>query len=155
MGLMALTGRRPAEIFFSAAFSLPREKLPYPALLFDASSKPAKLPVPVSSHIPSPFWLTPRNLSKPSTLSRISRASFPRSRQHHHRPTTPQVRVRRLRLPRPPVETRTSPLSLRRHLLPQVQTQKPDRRYLPRPNPRPQTPGPNASLSVGQSYKRC
>ena len=28
-------------------------------------------------------------------------------------------------------------LSLRRHLLPQVQTQEPDRRYLPRPNPRP------------------
>jgi Telomere resolvase len=26
MGLMALTGRRPAEIFFSATFSLPRQK---------------------------------------------------------------------------------------------------------------------------------
>jgi hypothetical protein len=39
MGLMALTGRRPAEIFFSASFSLPREKLPYPALLFDGQLK--------------------------------------------------------------------------------------------------------------------
>jgi hypothetical protein len=35
MGLMALTGRRPAEIFFSASFTLPRKKLPYSALLFD------------------------------------------------------------------------------------------------------------------------
>ena len=35
MGLMALTGRRPAEIFFSTSFSLPRKKLPYPAVIFD------------------------------------------------------------------------------------------------------------------------
>src|SRR6516164_4302762 len=35
MGLMALTGRRPAEIFFSASFSLPPKKLPFPALVFD------------------------------------------------------------------------------------------------------------------------
>jgi len=39
LGLMALTGRRPAEIFFSATFSLPREKLPYLALLFDGQLK--------------------------------------------------------------------------------------------------------------------
>src|SRR5271167_418988 len=43
MGLMALTGRRPAEIFFSATFSLPREKLPYPALLFDGQLKTRQL----------------------------------------------------------------------------------------------------------------
>jgi hypothetical protein len=36
MSLMALTGRRPAEIFFSASFSLPpTKKLAYPTLLFD------------------------------------------------------------------------------------------------------------------------
>jgi hypothetical protein len=35
MGLMALTGRRPAEIFFSASFSLPPRKLSFPALIFD------------------------------------------------------------------------------------------------------------------------
>jgi hypothetical protein len=34
-GLMALTGRRPAEIFFSAKFSLPKKKLSFPALIFD------------------------------------------------------------------------------------------------------------------------
>jgi pimeloyl-ACP methyl ester carboxylesterase len=39
MGLMALTGRRPAEIFFSASFSLPRQKLPFPASSSTASSK--------------------------------------------------------------------------------------------------------------------
>ena len=41
---MALTGRRPAEIFFSASFSLPREKLPYPALLFDGQLKTRQAP---------------------------------------------------------------------------------------------------------------
>jgi hypothetical protein len=69
-------------------------------------------------------------------------------------PHAPQVRFRRLRLPGTTlVETRLPPLSLRRHLLPQVK-------------PKNQTDdiflaqilghkllGPNASLSVGQSYK--
>jgi hypothetical protein len=41
MGLMALTGRRPAEIFFSATFSIPRKKLPYPVLIFE---RPAQNP---------------------------------------------------------------------------------------------------------------
>ena len=44
MGLMALTGRRPAEIFFSAKFSLPRKKLPYPAVIFDGQLKTRKAP---------------------------------------------------------------------------------------------------------------
>jgi hypothetical protein len=35
LGLMALTGRRPAEIFFSAKFSLPKKKLPFSAVIFD------------------------------------------------------------------------------------------------------------------------
>jgi hypothetical protein len=39
MGLMALTGRRPAEIFFSASFSLPKKKLPFPALIFSGQLK--------------------------------------------------------------------------------------------------------------------
>jgi Telomere resolvase len=41
---MALTGRRPAEIFFSASFSLPQKKLPYPALLFDDQLKTRQAP---------------------------------------------------------------------------------------------------------------
>jgi hypothetical protein len=36
---MALTGRRPAEIFFSARFSLPEKKLPFPALIFQGQLK--------------------------------------------------------------------------------------------------------------------
>jgi hypothetical protein len=36
-----------------------------------------------------------------------------------------------------PLETRPLAQRLRRPLLPQVQTQKYHRRYLPRPNPRP------------------
>jgi hypothetical protein len=38
-GLMTLTRRKPAEIFFSASFSLPKKKLSYPALLFDGQLK--------------------------------------------------------------------------------------------------------------------
>ena len=34
IGLMALVGRRPAEIFLSAKFSLPPKKLLFPALIF-------------------------------------------------------------------------------------------------------------------------
>ena len=59
---MALTGRRPAEIFFSASFSLPREKLPYPALLSDGQLKPGRLPAPVSSPTPSPILGDPKKL---------------------------------------------------------------------------------------------
>jgi hypothetical protein len=40
---MALTGRRPAEIFFSASFSLPKKKLPFPGLIFEG-----QLPAPAS-----------------------------------------------------------------------------------------------------------
>jgi hypothetical protein len=44
MGLMALTGRRPAEIFFSASFSLPKKKLPFPALIFEGQLKTRHAP---------------------------------------------------------------------------------------------------------------
>jgi hypothetical protein len=36
---MALTGRRPAEIFFSATFSHPKKKLSFTALIFDGQLK--------------------------------------------------------------------------------------------------------------------
>jgi len=39
MALMALTGRRPAEIFFSASFTLPEKKLPFPAHIFEGQLK--------------------------------------------------------------------------------------------------------------------
>jgi hypothetical protein len=47
-----------------------REKLPYPALLFDGQlENSARLPAPAPSLISSPSSATPRNLSKLSTLS--------------------------------------------------------------------------------------
>jgi hypothetical protein len=42
----------PAEIFFSASFSLPKKKFPFPASSSTASSKPAKLPAPAFHHRP-------------------------------------------------------------------------------------------------------
>jgi hypothetical protein len=69
MGLMALTGRRPAEIFFSASFASPEKNSPIAPSSSTANSKPAKLPVPVSSPTSSPSWPIRRNLSRPSTLS--------------------------------------------------------------------------------------
>jgi Telomere resolvase len=80
-GLMALTGRRPAEIFFSASFSLPREKLPYPALLFDGQLKTRQ--APGTSFEP---YLIPRsgrsqeNRSGPRHSPGPQKLSFPRSR---------------------------------------------------------------------------
>ena len=44
MGLMALTGCRPAEIFFSAKFSQPQKKLHYPAVIFDGQFKTRQAP---------------------------------------------------------------------------------------------------------------
>jgi hypothetical protein len=77
---MALTGRRPAEIFFSASFppsaSL-RKNSPIQPSSSTASSKPAKLPVPAPSLTQSPSSPTPRNLFRPSTNSGPSKASLP------------------------------------------------------------------------------
>jgi hypothetical protein len=47
MGLMALTGRRPAEIFFSASFlpsASPEKDSPIPSLLFDGQLKTRQAP---------------------------------------------------------------------------------------------------------------
>src|SRR6202035_954127 len=53
-GLMALTGRRPAEIFFSAKFSLPKKKLPFPAVIFDGQLKTRQAPGTSSLALPHP-----------------------------------------------------------------------------------------------------
>ena len=70
MGLMALTGRRPAEIFFSASFSLPPKKLPIPPSSSTADSKPARLPAPASS-LTNPLPSTTR-ATKSDAVLRIS-----------------------------------------------------------------------------------
>jgi hypothetical protein len=40
----ALSSCRTAEIFFTATFSLPRKKLPFPALIFDGQLKTRQAP---------------------------------------------------------------------------------------------------------------
>jgi hypothetical protein len=128
---MALTGRRAAEIFFSASFSLPREKLPYPALLFDGQLKTRQAPGTSFEPYLIPVLADPRKLIQALDTLRDLK-SFPSTKAVNTTTpppaTTPQVRFRSLRLPRPPLETRTLAQRLRRPLLPQVQTQKPDRR---------------------------
>jgi telomere resolvase len=62
MGLMALTGRRPAEIFFSAKFSLPRKKLPYPAVIFEGQLKTRQAPGTSFEPYPIPVLADPKKI---------------------------------------------------------------------------------------------
>ena len=59
---MALTGRRPAEIFFSASFSLPKEKLPYPVLIFDGQLKTRHAPGTSFEPYPIPVRADPKKI---------------------------------------------------------------------------------------------
>jgi Telomere resolvase len=77
MGLMALTGRRPAEIFFSASFSLPK-KLPYPALLFDGQLENLAKP-PGTSSLPHPVQ-PQETCPGPRPTPVAKELSFPRGR---------------------------------------------------------------------------
>ena len=60
MGLMALTGRRQAEIFFSAKFSLPQKKLPYHAVIFDGQLKTGNAPGTSFEPYPIPVLADPK-----------------------------------------------------------------------------------------------
>ena len=62
MGLMALTGRRPAEIFFSAKFSLPEKKLPFPALIFEGQLKTRNAPGTSFEPYPIPVLTAPKRV---------------------------------------------------------------------------------------------
>jgi Telomere resolvase len=152
---MALTGRRPAEIFFLAPPSASLEKnSPIPPSSSTANSKPAKLPAPALSHIPSPSSPTQGNLSRPSTLSGPSKAS---------RAPTPLT----------PPPAHNSPSTFPPPSAPSTSLGKPGHLRSAygaicchKFKPKNQTDdiflaqilghkllGPNASLSVGQSYK--
>lgn len=72
---MALTGRRPAEIFFSAKFSLPKKKLPYPARIFEGRLKTRHAPGTSFEPYLTPFWPNQRKLSTRPLNSGISKAS--------------------------------------------------------------------------------
>ena len=60
MALMALTGRRPAEIFFSAKFSLPKIKLSFPALIFEGQLKTRQAPGTSFEPYPIPVLAEPK-----------------------------------------------------------------------------------------------
>src|SRR5262249_46490667 len=87
MGLMALTGRRPAEIFFSASFSLPKTKPPFPALIFDGQLKTAMLPAQALA-LPDPAPGRPKK-DHPCARSTpgLENLQERRCRQHRHRPS--------------------------------------------------------------------
>jgi Telomere resolvase len=75
---MALTGRRPAEIFFSASFSLPPKKLPYPALLFDGQLKTRQAPGTSFEPYLIPVLADPKKIIQALDLDRLrSLKSFP------------------------------------------------------------------------------
>jgi hypothetical protein len=85
-------------------------------------------------------------------LSQI-RSFLLRWRQHHRRPSAPKVHFPRLRLSGQTVQTRLPPQRLRRYLLPPLQTpNQTDEIFLAQILGH-KLLGPNASLSVGQSYK--
>jgi telomere resolvase len=87
MGLMALTGRRPAEIFFSASFSLPQRKLPYPRPpLRRPIGKLGQVPGTSSEPYHIPVLADPKKLVQALDTLRSLR-SFPSP--------APQVRFRR------------------------------------------------------------
>jgi hypothetical protein len=62
MALMALTGRRPAEIFFSAKFSLPEKKQPFPALVFEGQLKTRNAPGTSFAPYPIPVLAAPKRV---------------------------------------------------------------------------------------------
>jgi hypothetical protein len=62
MGLMALTGRRPGEIFLSASFSLPKDKLPFPALIFSGQLKTRQAPGTSFEPYPIPVLAEPHRV---------------------------------------------------------------------------------------------
>jgi hypothetical protein len=79
---MALTGLRPAEIFFSAKFSLARKKLPYPALIFEGQLKTRQALGTSFEPYPIPVLADPKKIIR--ALARSSRQSIayrPRARQ--------------------------------------------------------------------------
>src|SRR5271165_5837815 len=76
MGLMALTGRRPAEIFFSASFSLPKKKLHYPAVIFDGQLKTRQAPGTSFEPYPIPCHRRPGRNRTPFCVSVVVRCNY-------------------------------------------------------------------------------
>jgi hypothetical protein len=154
MALMALTGRRPAEIFFSTSFSLPKKKLPFPALIFDGQLKTRQAPGTSFEPYPIPVLADPKKLIQ--ALDRLrSLKSFP-SPAAVNTTTGPQLpkyvsaAFGSLKLPWKPGHLRSAYGAICCHRFkPKNQT---DDIFLAQILGH-KLLGPNASLSVGQSYK--
>src|SRR5271165_5898535 len=148
VALMALTGRRPAEIFFSATFSLPRTKLLYPALIFDGQLKTRQAPGTSFEPYPIPVLGDPKKIVQ--ALDRLrDLKSFP-SPKAVNATTGPQFpkyhAFGSLDKPWKPGHLRSAYAAICcQRFKPQNQT---DDIFLAH-----KLLGPNASLSVGQSYK--
>jgi hypothetical protein len=151
---MALTGRRPAEIFFSASFSLPQKKLPYPALLFDGQLKTRQAPGTSFEPYLIPVLADPKKLVQAlDTLRTIKSFPSPKAVNTTTGPQLPKyvsAAFGSLDLP-----WKLGPPALRyaasccHRFKPQNQT---DDIFLSQILGH-KLLGPNASLSVGQSYK--
>ena len=118
---MALTGRRPAEIFFSASFSLPPKKLPFPALIFDGQLKTRHAPGTSFEPYPIPILADPKKII--GALDQLRALKTFASANAVNTTTGPgvaQVHFRRFRLSGQTLETRLPPQCLRSYLLPQV-----------------------------------
>src|SRR6266436_7100812 len=82
MGLMALTGHRPAEIFFSASFSLPKKKLPYPAVIFSGQLKTRNAPGTSFEPYPIPTLVPPKTVLEAFGRLRAIR-TYPNQQRAH------------------------------------------------------------------------
>ena len=153
MGLMALTGRRPAEIFFSAKFSLPKKKLPFPAVIFDGQLKTRQAPGTSFEPYPIPVLADPKKIIR--ALAQLRNLKSFASADAVNTTTSPSSPSTFL----PPSALWTNPGN-------QATCAAPTPPSCHRFKPQNQTDdiflaqilghkllGPNASLSVGQSYK--
>jgi hypothetical protein len=61
IGLMLLTGRRPAEIFFAGDFSLPRKRIKVPTLIFSGQLKTRGAPNATAEPYRSRYWRSPNS----------------------------------------------------------------------------------------------
>ena len=154
MGLMALTGRRPAEIFFSASFSLPKEKLPFPALIFDGQLKTRHAPGTSFELYPIPVLADPKKiigaLDQLRALKTFASADAVNTTTGPQLPKYISAAFGSLDKPWKPGYLRSAYGAICCHKFkPQNQT---DDIFLAQILGH-KLLGPNASLSVGQSYK--
>jgi hypothetical protein len=86
---MALTGRRPAEIFFSASFSLPPKKLPFPAIIFEGQLKTRHAPGTSFEPYPIPVLAEPKRIHRSPTAPSIILEAISSEHLKWRRPSGP------------------------------------------------------------------